>query len=419
MKKTSIAFTIIITALVTALVVLAVAYFLAKLDKNDTTIHITDPSDNIISDDVSDPATADIDNTTYVLTDSVVNHVHSYDDWVTVKNVTCTENGVEERCCECGDIQTRSVAAIGHTMSDWTTNRQPTCTENGEEVRTCDCGEKETRAIGSLGHAFGEWTIASEATCTTEGTRHQKCKKCLEILRTEAIPVKNHKESNYVVIKEATCTTDGEEQTTCVYCKVVINKKVIPAKGHNYRSEKIAATCEKSGGIRHTCRNCSDSYVEITEEVLEHDLDIAGKCSRCLGDFSVDMTTRISAPVLDSKYGFSYYPSDIYLMFGAELRNLTDKTVKYCWIQLVVYNTVGDVIYTTTKKGTGPVAPGDKLEFNYNFVNNPILTMSADFDTTSSVEISNIKLEYVDGTVECGSYGYSTSTVNRKLYSLY
>ncbi|MBQ7230996.1 MAG: discoidin domain-containing protein, partial [Oscillospiraceae bacterium] len=47
-----------------------------------------------------------------------------------------------------------------HSFGEWTVTTEPTCTEKGIETRTCECGETETREVAALGHDFvnGECT---------------------------------------------------------------------------------------------------------------------------------------------------------------------------------------------------------------------------------------------------------------------
>lgn len=74
-------------------------------------------------------------------------HTHSYGEWETTKNATCTAEGSKERYCSCGDKQMSSISATGHNFSAWTTVKEATTTEKGREERVCSCGEKETREI--------------------------------------------------------------------------------------------------------------------------------------------------------------------------------------------------------------------------------------------------------------------------------
>ena len=42
-------------------------------------------------------------------------HEHSFGQWTVTTPATCTETGVETRSCECGETETREIAALGHT----------------------------------------------------------------------------------------------------------------------------------------------------------------------------------------------------------------------------------------------------------------------------------------------------------------
>ena len=57
-------------------------------------------------------------------------HVHVFGDWVTVKEPVCTEQGEQQRVCDCGEIETQNVDALGHTeVID--AAEEPTCTATG------------------------------------------------------------------------------------------------------------------------------------------------------------------------------------------------------------------------------------------------------------------------------------------------
>lgn len=43
-------------------------------------------------------------------------HVHAFGEWVVTTPATCDTAGVETRTCECGETETREIAALGH---DW------------------------------------------------------------------------------------------------------------------------------------------------------------------------------------------------------------------------------------------------------------------------------------------------------------
>ena len=76
---------------------------------------------------------------TFTVTKPVA-HVHAFGEWKVVTEATCTENGLKERTCECGEKESEVVEAKGHTYGEWTTTVEPTCAD-GEKERVCsDCG---------------------------------------------------------------------------------------------------------------------------------------------------------------------------------------------------------------------------------------------------------------------------------------
>lgn len=53
---------------------------------------------------------------------------HSYGNWTTVKEATCTKDGSKERTCEeCGHTETKKISALGHDYVGGV------CTECGDE----------------------------------------------------------------------------------------------------------------------------------------------------------------------------------------------------------------------------------------------------------------------------------------------
>ncbi len=171
-------------------------------------------------------------------------HVHSYGEWETVKEATCTEAGSRTRICadtSCGDAQTETIPA-GHSWRDTsTTFEEPTCTEEGIYRTYCrNCDEYFDDPAPAKGHSYGDWETVEEATCIEAGQKVKKC-ACGDIQETSEIPAKGHSYGNWTVTKEATCTEAGSKARTCECGDT--QTETIPA-GHSYYANKCTS-CNK------------------------------------------------------------------------------------------------------------------------------------------------------------------------------
>ena len=217
-------------------------------------------------------------------------HSHSYDEWQETKTPTCTENGLKEQYCTCGNKNIEVIPANGHTEKT-VSGKAATCTETGlTEGKKCTvCGETtlEQEIITANGHT--EETIAGkDATCTETGlTDGKKCIVCEETtLEQEIIPANGHTEET-IAGKDATCTetglTDGKK---CIVCEeTTLKQEIIPANGHT--EETVAgkdATCTETGltdGKK--CTVCGETTLE--QEIIpangHTEETVAGKDATC------------------------------------------------------------------------------------------------------------------------------------------
>ena len=165
------------------------------------------------------------------------NHIHAFDEWTTTKKANCTEEGVNERYCACGEKQTQIISALGHThiIDDAVA---ATCTTEGKtEGKHCSvCGEVVVvqTTVGKIGH-IEVIDVAVSATCTVNGkTEGKHCFVCNEILvhQTEI----NKLEHNYIYTSNpATCTEDGYITAICD-CGETLFKEVVPTDGHEFEN---------------------------------------------------------------------------------------------------------------------------------------------------------------------------------------
>ena len=247
-------------------------------------------------------------------------HEHSYSEWTIVDEPTCTEAGVEKRTCECGEKETRPVAAFGHIeVVDSEVN--PTCTSTGltegKHCSKCSAVIIAQETIPMLSHIYDdkfdedcnvcghkrdadcahvETIVVSgkAATCTATGlTDGTKCKKCGEIIVAQtAIPVVAHTETSVAAV-EATCTGTGlTAGTKCSICnKTLVAQQETPKVAHTY-DDKYDENCNICGFIRNA--ECAHRETETiygyASSCTAAGLSDGTKCKKC-GEIIVAQTT--------------------------------------------------------------------------------------------------------------------------------
>ena len=134
-----------------------------------------------------------------------------------------------------------------HTFGDWITTTEVTCTESGEQTRTCECGETEKQTISAKGHSVVTDT-AIAPTCTESGlTEGSHCSVCNEILIKQDIVIAN----GHNLGENAVCTDAG----TCTVCGMFLEA----AEGHDYIVYVTAPSCTEKGYMTNRCSRCGDT----------------------------------------------------------------------------------------------------------------------------------------------------------------
>ena len=213
--------------------------------------------------------------------------------WV---NATCT---APKTCSTCNVTVGEK---LEHTYTNYESNNDATCTEDGTKTGTCVCGDKNT--IADEGSALGhnEETVPGKTpTCTETGVSDgKKCSVCgVTTVEQNEIPANGHKdddgdykcdvcESNLctdhieeaVASKPATCTESGlTEGKRCANCgSIILAQEVIPAKGHTANADDGDCTTAVK------CANAGCDYIFVA--AMEHapaaddgDVTTAVKCT--------------------------------------------------------------------------------------------------------------------------------------------
>ena len=170
---------------------------------------------------------------------------HSFTNYVSDGNATCTEDGTKTaKCdrCEVTDTVTDTGSTLGHSYStEWS---------QGEETHWHECGNCGDRK-DEAPHDYGDGdvcvecgyershvhrltlVIAADPTCTEAGhTAYYTCSGCAEWFAdasgavvitdktTVVIDALGHSFTNYVSDGNATCTEDGTKTAKCDRCDV-------------------------------------------------------------------------------------------------------------------------------------------------------------------------------------------------------
>ena len=211
---------------------------------------------------------------------------HSFTNYVSDNNATCTEDGTKTaKCDRCDEKDTvKDIdSKLNHSyteqiVSDEYLAAPATCTEKAKYYYSCKCGEKGTETFeygDPLGHCFTNYVSDNNATCTEDGTKTAKCDRCNETdTIIEAGSAKGHTE----VIdkaKVATCTETGlTEGKHCSVCNIIlIKQEITPAKGHTY-SEKWTYN-ESEHWHSATCGH------NVEKDRATHTFDENKKCTVC------------------------------------------------------------------------------------------------------------------------------------------
>ena len=115
---------------------------------------------------------------------------HTPGEAVVENNVdpTCTAEGSYDSVVYCSVCMTHEISrtpvtvdALGHSFTNYVSNGDATCTKNGTETAKCDrCDVTDTREDedSMLEHSFTNYVSNKDATCLEDGTKTATCDNC-------------------------------------------------------------------------------------------------------------------------------------------------------------------------------------------------------------------------------------------------
>ena len=267
---------------------------------------------------------------------------HTYSDasWKVLIKVSCTQDGLEGRCCDvCGYIsETKLIdTAYGHTYEEgvWKIVSEQSCTTDLVEGIVCkNCGHaKDTRVIASAtGHSAGDWETVSEVSCRVDGVKVKKCKSCGEILEKSVTPAYHVYDINkWVTVVKPTCTEAGASAVLCSVCGTHIKNKTIEALGHSFGEWYVSKkpTYRKTGTYRRDCSVCNSyetkSIAKLKTEILTDTLNIVSSTKRVEGVAPGTTASEILAQIRNTQgvkiidINGKSVPGDSYVGSGMQL----------------------------------------------------------------------------------------------------
>lgn len=203
-----------------------------------------------------------------------VGHTHTYSSWVVVDEPTCTEEGLRERTCSCGEKETEEIAALGHDYKGEVTD-EALCLVPGEMTYTCTrCDDSYKEEIAPLRHSWGETKPGLAPTCTSAGyTSYETCTRCGYSNR-KTIPAAGHKGGTATCQAQAVCEVCHEPYGDLGDHKPDTTDYIADEKGHWFACSVCGkelknttyAVHDYTGGVQNckTCAVTDSKYFKFT-----------------------------------------------------------------------------------------------------------------------------------------------------------
>ena len=269
---------------------------------------------------------------------------HSFTDYVSDNNATCTADGTKTAKCNNGCGATDTIADEGskltHKFTKYVSNNDATCQADGTKTAKCDygCGTTDTIADegSKLDHKFTKYVPNNDATCKNAGTKTAKCDYgcgSTDTVENADDPQKEHTSSGkWEVSTKATDKADGKLADKCIECGQIINSRRIP----QIKNVKLAYTSCTYNGIAKkpgvTVYDVDGNTLNKTDYTVSYKNNTASGAAGVTVTFKGNYAGRITAT-------FVIYPKAV----SIKTAQSTAKGVKLTWNRAA--NGTGYIVY--------------------------------------------------------------------------
>ncbi len=342
-------------------------------------------------------------------------HVHTFEQWITVKEATCTEEGQQSCSCSCGDSETRSIDMIDHTEETdpaVAATCQKTGLSEGKHCSACNTVLVAQTATEKLPHTE-VINAAVAATCQNTGLSEGKhCSACNTVLvaqtATEKLP---HTEVTEDAVN-VTCTRWGATGTVkCSSCAVVLSENTfLSPEGHNYVNGKCTVCrqpqIDYTNPSLYTSNEAAAFFAKekngANMQKLYDEMEAYLSCFHT--DSALTATYFTSNEELGELFAVAYFDFVKYDLTLAEAQTVYTLFRKdhplYYWMSYYLYwNNSEIIISTVSEYAYGP----DRIKYNQK-VYDGIAAYHALAEGESSPY--NIALIYFKAILDTNSYAY-------------
>ena len=162
---------------------------------------------------------------------------------------------------------------LGHSFGEYVSDNNATCTADGTKTRTCSvCNtpEKVTDEGTKTAHPYGDWVTVTPAKCNAEGERSRTCSVCGNV-ETEAIEMIDH---TYTPEIWGYAGEDGHAKK-CTVCLAV--DTVSPHTPGPAATEEAAQTCTACGYV--IADKLAHTHLFNVEDAKEQAIVSAADCT--------------------------------------------------------------------------------------------------------------------------------------------